>query len=532
MLRTFESADRSFARPDNRRPLAASAPGTDLDMDCSDYWVTDSSDESVANSSDESDGVYAESSCKSDAESDVSDESLYNKLNTEGADDRMDKELEKMNQLVTPDLAAERERIERESDIQCLAGVSVSRFAEFLCQANYHMTEAHNVMSSGCLNPAITINQLPLECIIHVMHFISIQQVFVCMSVNKKWQEAARHTVRIHERLQLVTKRELEEGEIEIHRPLDLIIVNDSTDSDPLSESLLLMENLKQLKVHECQDFDLGKATKSVIVKNAASLNDLYTSLDLPSNSSPVIYQQLKKLDCILLSPWAECPVLEELIIYPCCDVEALSHLPILTMRKFRCRRSKEPDERTNLCSVHGDNVPFTFTQKVVRAAKRLVHLTHLTIHSDRWAPPCKDIETIMDDFTSLVVLELTLFDYEFEFDGKVDRLVRQNPHLKKLRLAGLRISVPALTCISRLPDLRSLVLYGHNVRFTMDGILTLLRRRLRHQLKFAVIGHVGISGDEKKTISDEIDLIAGERGKPLITIEQAEYPIKFQFED
>ena len=320
--------------------------------------------------------------------------------------------------------------------------------------------------------------------------------------------------------------------EIKIHSPLDLIVVNHSCDKDQLSVSLLLMENLKQLEVNDCIDNELETAIRSVILKNAASLQVLYTTSDLPSNSSPVVYQQLMKLDCLFLSALAECPALEELIIFPCCDMEVLNHLPILTMRKFLCMKSSVFDEETGVCRFHGDRLSSTFTQKVVQTAKRLVYLTHLTIHFEDQAPPCNDIETIMDDFHFLVVLDINVFDYEFEFDAKVDRLVRQNPHLKELHLVCLRISDAVLTSIARWSDLRRLELHGYNVRFTMDGVLTLLRSRLRHVLTLADLRHFEMNGEERKSVSDEIDLIAGERGKPLKMKEEETFTFSFEFED
>ena len=391
------------------------------------------------------------------------------------------------------------------------------------------LSESRITSDQSCPGP---MDQLPLDCIVHIMQFIPVQQVFVCMSVNKKWQEAARHTVRVHKRLQLVTKCELEKGVIQIPSSLDLIVVNDCTDSDALSQSLLLMENLKQLIACECLSFDLEKATKSVIGKNAASLQVLYTSSDLPSRNGPVTFQQLKKLDCTFLSPGTECPVLEELIIYPCCDVEALNHLPALTMSKFMCWRTSEPDEKPDLCPVHGNRLSSTFTQEVVQAAKRLIHLTDLTICFEQWAYPCNDIETIMDDFHFLVGLDLVFFANEFDFDPQVDQLVRQNPHLKHLQLVCLKLSDAALTSVARLPDLRHLVLYGSDVRFTADGVLTLLRSGLRHQLRFAELRYFELNGEERTSISDEIDLIAGERGKLLKSMEESTYTLKFEFED
>ena len=180
VLRVFESADRSSARPANRRPAP---PATASSGDMGSFLGK----------------TFASSSDELDVESGEGYESAYGKLKTKGAGDRMVSELERMDQLLS-DLTAERDRIKRESGTECHTDVSMIRFAEFLRQANNHMTEAYNVLSSGCLNPG-RINQLPLECIAHVMHFIPIQQVFVCMSVNKKWQEAARFTVKKHKRM-------------------------------------------------------------------------------------------------------------------------------------------------------------------------------------------------------------------------------------------------------------------------------------------------------------------------------------------
>ena len=90
----------------------------------------DSSDESIARSSDEW-----------DAASDEKDEPVSNKLET---DDCTDQEPDRMDQLES-DMTEERDRIERDSDIEYQAGVSVDRDAELVPPANKHMEEADNV---------------------------------------------------------------------------------------------------------------------------------------------------------------------------------------------------------------------------------------------------------------------------------------------------------------------------------------------------------------------------------------------------
>ena len=194
-------------------------------------------------------------------------------------------------------------------------------------------------------------------------------------------------------------------------------------------------------------------------------------------------------------------------------------------MRKFvfhsktREERLEETDS-DGKCTVHDDKDPEeAFVVKILQAVKRLVNLTHLTIEFafdvDYYAPD-DDIFTLMDDFTSLVHLELTFPLTNFAFDQKVVQLVRQNPGLRHLKLYDFELSDIALTSISGLRDLRHLELEGKMSRFTVNGLLTLFRSPLRALLLFARLEVSETTGEERKEIVDEIDLIAEERGKPL----------------
>ena len=142
-------------------------------------------------------------------------------------------------------LIAERDRIKRQSIIQSEAGTSFGRNPEFAANANKRMKEARDVLSRVWMTPG-PMDRLPHDCIIHVMHFMPVQQVFVCMSVNKKWQEAARHTVRIHKRVILVWKNGLPLQKVQIHNSMNLITVK-ASDVETLAKSLLLMEKLEHL---------------------------------------------------------------------------------------------------------------------------------------------------------------------------------------------------------------------------------------------------------------------------------------------
>ena len=473
----------------------------------------------------------ASSSDKLDAESDVSDESVWNEPKTENAGYCMDDELKRMDQLVS-DLTAEWDRIKRESVIQCLTGVCVDRSAEFVARANSRMEEAHTVLSGVWMTPG-PMDRLPPDRIVHIMHFIPIQQVFVCMSVNKKWQEAARHTIRTHKRVQLVSKHHLRHKKTKIHNPLNLIVWNNWSRNAPewrrLTKSMLLMEKLSHLETSDCYVMD-RKYINPVIVKNAASLQVLDTDGNLPSSQQgPVVYHELKKLDCRLLSQRTECPVLEELTIRPCCALGPVDQLPILTMRKFVCvfDPSLEPDRADFFfCTLHDCDEGKTkvrHAQNLFQAAKRLVHLNHLTIDL---GVPVHDVSTLMDNFRSLVHLNLTFPHTDLAFDQKVDQLVRQNPGLRELILCGLSLSDAALTSIARLHDLQHLKLL-RGVRFSEEGVLTFLRSRLRPLLTLVTIE---MNDDVAEEILDEIALIAAERGKPLIRKVAAGDTFTFEF--
>ena len=231
MLRAFEPVLLLVLPPPTRvTPVSASS----RDMD--------SSDESVASSSDES-----------DVQSDVSDEQVYDTLTTEDAGDCIDEELKRMDQLVS-DLTAERDRINRASGIQRQANTSVDRNAEFVKRANKQMEEANNVLS-GVWMTAGPMDQLSHDCVAHIMQFIPIQQVYVCMSVNKKWEEAARHSIRVRKRVQLVSRDNWGRLEKQIQNPLNLIVENVRNNERKLRQmgkSLLLMGNLKHLQVNGC----------------------------------------------------------------------------------------------------------------------------------------------------------------------------------------------------------------------------------------------------------------------------------------
>ena len=121
-----------------------------------------------------------------------------------------------------------------------------------------------------------------------------------------------------------------------------------------------------------------------------------------------------------------------------------------------------------------------------------------------------------MDNFTSLVHLNLSLPKNDVIFDEKVDQLVRQNPGLRKLILCGMNLSDAVLTSVTRLHHLQHLKLSGSEVRFTVNGVLTLLSSRLRTLLLFGGFDVPETTDEEKKTILADMRLIAAERGKPL----------------
>ena len=371
------------------------------------------------------------------------------------------------------------------------------------------------------------MNQLPEESIFRIMQFIPVQQVFVCMRVNRKWKDAARHAVRIHKRVQVVPIYKLQmRFEIQIQNPMNLIMESNlfghAAKLQLLAQSLLLMEKLEHVDTKEC--FLNWKQIHHVIVKNAASLQVLDTNCNLPSSRPAVVYQKLKKLDCRSLRKGTECPVLEDLTISLCCKTDHLKHLPIRTMRKFNYvfRPPSSNDSWESLCSCLEWAMPnnWTFGQNVFQAVKRLVHLTHLTINFGRGFDfhsfSVHDVSTFMDDFTSLVHLELTLPHIDFVFDQKVDRLVRQNPGLRKLIFWGLGLSDAALTSVARLRHLQDLQLEGSEVRFTVSGVLTLLSSRLRSLLLVARFNIREMTDEGRKEILDEFDRIAAERGMPL----------------
>ena len=201
-------------------------------------------------------------------------------------------------------------------------------------------------------------------------------------------------------------------------------------------------------------------------------------------------------------------------------------------MRKFKCTKS-EPDYETGRCGIFQSHHLLTNTeQKLTQAVKRLVHLTHLTIYFEDEVPVLFDgFLTMMDNFTSLVHLDLDLFDIDLPFDRNIDQLVRQNPGLRHLSPGNFEISDAALTSIGRLRDLRHLRMLNNRANFTVNGVLTLPRSGLRFLLTFAEV-IVEMTDEVRNEISDEIDLIDAEREKFLIRNEVVEDSFTFEFED
>ena len=206
-------------------------------------------------------------------------------------------------------------------------------------------------------------------------------------------------------------------------------------------------------------------------------------------------------------------------------------------MRKFFCY-FKQPDnaEETGFCNLHQRDYEGTvnIAHKLFQAAKRLVNLTHLTLRStlNVHGFAVDDVSSFMDNFRSLVFLEL-IFEARIDlaFDQKVDQLVRRNPGLRKLVFFGLNLSDATLTSVARLHHLLELRLHGPRVRLTTNGVLTLLRSRLRTLLRVARFEVRGPTGTERQEILDEMDRIADERGAPS-ELEFDDETFSFKFED
>ena len=228
----------------------------------------------------------------------------------------MDKELEKMDKLLS-DLTAVPDRI-RKSCTNHEAGFSVSRSAVMLSQANKRMEEARNVLS-GVWMTSGPMDQLAEMLIVRILNFMPVQQWFVCMSVNKRWLELARLTVKNHRRVYLVWKGILRDPKGEL--PLNFIVQNGTESAlslQHMAQSLLLMEKLSHLET--LHGLFKSEYVNPIIGKNAAFLQVLETGYNLPSpHQGPVVYPQLKKLNCRFMSQGTECPVLEHLITDPCC---------------------------------------------------------------------------------------------------------------------------------------------------------------------------------------------------------------------
>ena len=260
------------------------------------------------------------------------------------------------------------------------------------------------------------------------------------------------------------------------------------------------------------------KYINALIVNNAASLQVLVTFDNLPSSrQGPVVYPAIEETEMLFHGfgnrmPGSGRPDDQSLLLT---GTSGSAADPDDAQVRVSLR-----DPHLNFAMIHDVNDEVQHVpRKAFQAAKRLVHLTHLTIYFSFYSDydvPVDDLSTLMDNFTSLVHLELVLPVTDFDFDQKVVLLVRQNPGLRHLELFDFDLSDIALTSIGRLRDLRHVKLDGRKSRFTVNGLLTLFRSPLRSLLLFAGFVVCGTTDDEKDEITGEIDLLAAERGKPF----------------
>ena len=210
-------------------------------------------------------------------------------------------------------------------------------------------------------------------------------------------------------------------------------------------------------------------------------------------------------------------------------------------MRKFVCYFNNSHVMNVR-CPHVGDEHEKNIANKCFEAATRLVNLTHMTIDFGSALDvnvTVHDVSTLMDNFTCLVHLKLRLplAASHILFDQKVDQLVRKNPGLRLLLLAGVTLSDAALTSVSRLPDLQDLRLATRVMGgFTVNGVLTLLKSHLRSPLLVARFAVHEMSGEGRKKLDDEIALIAVERGKTLTglgdkLVKWGENVVSFEFQ-
>ena len=358
------------------------------------------------------------------------------------------------------------------------------------------------------------MDNLPLECVEHILSFLPIADVFVCRSVCEKWKGAADLVIRSQKALTFFVVR----GNRRTGKRDGIVLWQNRSPVQPDGRTPVSLMGCWRTQPNECNasvwdkrlegfvrlekltvpgwprvdfpDPDLADPLKSlvnaVIMRNASTL----TTIDMNSSSLPfdhkskhpvLVYGKLQNFFGKKLTPAAAaaCPRLVRLGVSLPVSAEVLQNLPHETMQYLH---------------VNCDTLGSLGIEALVTAVSRMTNLKDLKLICRRFDTPIVN----PDPFTKLSsnMKQLEKINIELPtrmagtIDGAIDRLVRNNPRLSHVQLCDANITAARLVSLSRLIGVQHLSFWylgAKEPEFTTDDILTLLRggsRQALHNLR------------------------------------------------
>lgn len=379
-------------------------------------------------------------------------------------------------------------------------------------------------------------DRLPVDCLLVVMDFLNIRQVFVVMSVSRNWESAARLAIRNLSSLALTSgetvltkahlrgiplgsKSHMKSLECYMLKspisPLDTITLTKYPDLRvQMMDSLSHMVKLRRLW-WQCPILPETDANP-LILRNCNTLTYLSIAheLPIPDISDRIItYKHLKELKCYSCCPAAAsaCPKLRKLYYTASFGSETLPHYAMgdfipesVAMLMIRVHSSIESHKVLDLIHGVGRLAGLRVVQLYLYPNQHAHHFSH-----------------VFDDMHKLesVAIAARPSGGAFSADQAIASLCRNNPFLKSLALFAVVVTDDSLTSLSRLERLTKMELAGIHTDslITTDGILCLMEGKSR--LKMAKIIVSGIRGLNFSRLGTEVDQI--EKELPGFIIEQ-----------
>lgn len=293
------------------------------------------------------------------------------------------------------------------------------------------------------------IDDLPIECVQHIISFCSIIDVYKgCMVQNKKWFEASNNDLKTRRSL-MITSEERDRS-----RDMDCISFGKVNRFKRMVKSLLRMTTVTHLTLDRVDDYEglhrLWQQWSPVLVHLELCRSEVPEKLGLS-------FPRLTSLICphLPLDHYGKC------------------HLPLQQIQRL---------DVSLFLGLGGTDHALVWSMK---------SLTHLTVEVSSIVGTCTTafVTRLFTSFHRLIRLEVNYESGDTSVDATtadsaVASLVRMNPQLEEVVLRHLPVTDASLVSLARLTHLKRLEISCKKLTFTGRAIDDLLRAGSRHALQ------------------------------------------------